>query len=401
MESPLYYILVALSLTSATISVIFLLVWLHLGRKPYALSWSVAFIAATAQWLSSLFSSAFPSPEAHWLTSNGLGLIVIVLGLLGHCQRTGFNLKAGGVWILAGVVYAAVGWTTLVQPHVGLRTGLVPLAATVSLFLSARIVLGHRKPPRPAEWATGLMMIIVGITQLAAATVAIMQGPVGDATMRNLYIHINFLTLPAGYTGLAMFVILMLASDLSEQMKEIAIRDQLTNLLNRRGFIEHGSLAYASARRSGRSLSVIMTDIDRFKQVNDEFGHAVGDNALRHFAEVLRYSRRAEDILARVGGEEFALVLPGTTIEDANRLADELCGRVEATPFRFNGRRLPLTASFGVATLSEKDTELGDMFLRADRALYRSKRDGRNRVDLESSQFFRTTNGRLEPATGR
>ena len=210
--------------------------------------------------------------------------------------------------------------------------------------------------------------------------------------------HINFLTLPACYSGLAMFVILMLASDLLEQMKEIAVRDQLTNLLNRRGFIEHGSLAFASAIRSDRTVSVIMTDIDRFKLVNDEFGHAAGDSALRHFAEVMRTGRRAEDVLARVGGEEFALILPGTTIEDAIQIADDLCRRVEISVFRFNGHRLPLTASFGVAGLSDKDKEIADLFLRADRALYRSKRDGRNRVDIESSQVFRATNGRLEPA---
>jgi len=285
------------------------------------------------------------------------------------------------------------------SPHVGLSTALVPFAAAVTLFISARIVLVHRVNPRPAEYAAAIMMIIVGATQLVAGGVASMQGVAGDEAWRSLYVHVNFLTLPAGYTGLAMFVILMLASDLLEQMKEVAIRDQLTNLLNRRGFIEHGNLAFASARRSNRPLSVIMTDIDRFKQVNDEFGHAVGDSALRHFAEVLRSTRRAEDILARVGGEEFALVLPGTDIEDAIRIADELCTRVEKTAFRVNGRRLPITASFGVAGLSGSDDELADMFLGADRALYRSKRDGRNRVDLESSQFFKASDGQLKPAS--
>jgi diguanylate cyclase (GGDEF)-like protein len=399
MTSPLYYILFALMLTCGTISIIFLMVWRFLGRKPYALSWAIAFMAATAQWTSHLIPDAFPSTEAQWLTMNGLSLLVVVMGILGHCQRTGYDLKPRLIWLVGGIVFGAVAWTTLVQPHLGLSTGLVPITAALSLFMSARIVLAHRARSRPAEIATAVMLVVVGLTQLVAGFVAVAQGPAGDAALRDLYVHINFLTLPAGYSGLAMFVILMLASDLSEQMKEVAIRDQLTNLLNRRGFIEHGTLAYASVRRSGRTLSVIMTDIDRFKQVNDEFGHAVGDQALRHFAEVLRTSRRAEDILARVGGEEFALVLPGTSIEDATRIADELCARVEASRFMVHGRRLALTASFGVAGLSEKDKELGDLFLRADRALYRSKRDGRNRVDIESSQFFKASNGRLEPAT--
>ena len=358
-------------------------------------------MASTFQWLTHLNKGWFPSIEAQLMTANGLALVVIVLGLIGHCQRTSYRLKATGIWIIAAAVYGLIAWARLYYQHVGLSTAIIPLVAAISLFLSTHIVLSHRRKSRPAEIATAGMMMIVGATQLVVTGVAIMQGAGGNPAWSELFLQINVLTLPAWYTGLAMFIVLMLASDLSEQMKEIAIRDQLTNLLNRRGFIEHGGLAFASARRSGRTLSVIMTDIDRFKQVNDEFGHAVGDSALRHFAEVLRGSRRSEDILARVGGEEFALVLPGTSIEDAIRIADELCTRVEKAVLRINGRRLPLTASFGVAGLSDKDGELADMFLRADRALYRSKRDGRNRVDLESSQFFKASNGRLEPAVNQ
>lgn len=400
MTNPLFYILVALTLTSATIAVIFLMVWWFLGRKPYAISWSLGFFAATLQWAFNLAADSFPSFEAYWLTVSGLALLLVVLGLIGHRQRTRCGPPSRWVWLGGAVVYAGIAWATIVHPHVGIRTALIPIAAAITLILSARIVIMHRVKPRPAEYAAAVMMLIVGATQLVAGTIAIMQGAGGDQAWQSLYLYVNFLTLPAGYSGLAMFVILMLASDLLEQMKEIAIRDQLTNLLNRRGFIEHGNLAFASARRSDRQLSVIMTDIDRFKQVNDEFGHAVGDAALRHFADVLRSARRAEDILARVGGEEFALVLPGTTIEDAIRIADELCSRVERTVFRTNGQRLPITASFGVAGLSKNDSELGDMFLRADRALYRSKRDGRNRVDLESSQYIKAANGQLEPAAG-
>ena len=108
-----------------------------------------------------------------------------------------------------------------------------------------------------------------------------------------------------------MFVIFMLASDIMEEMKEIAVRDQLTGLLNRRGFNEQAAQAYASARRANRPVSVIMTDIDRFKFINDEHGHAAGDSALCQFARILSAGRRTEDVLARVGGEEFALVLQG------------------------------------------------------------------------------------------
>ncbi len=133
--------------------------------------------------------------------------------------------------------------------------------------------------------------------------------------------------------------------------------------------------------------------------INDEFGHAAGDSALGHFARILAVGRRAEDVLARVGGEEFAIMLPGTGLESALKMADSLCALIEASPIKVGGNTLPMTASFGVATLSNSDTCLSDLILRADRALYRSKRSGRNRVDLESSQMMLALDGTLRPVS--
>ena len=399
MSNPIFYILVALTLTSAMISVIFYLAWKTLGEKPHAMSWSLAFLAATFQWAFNLGAPLFPTWEAYWLTVNGLALVMITLGLRGHCQRTHCTVLPENLWPYTGAVFAAIVWTTVVSKHVGISTALVPVAASISCFLTVPMIIRHREKTRPAEFAAAITIGVVGVSQLAAGVIAWLQGPLGDAALRALYVNVNFLTLPAGYTGMAMFVIFMMASDLSEEMKEIAITDQLTGTFNRRGLGENAARAYATARRTARPVSVVMTDIDKFKDINDEFGHSVGDTALIHFADILKERRRADDILARVGGEEFALILPGTVLEDAMRLADELCAKVEASPLQVDGARLPMTASFGVATLSDKDSCLTDIILRADRALYRSKRAGRNRVDLESSQMMLAIDGRLRPVT--
>ena len=395
--SPIFYILVALTLTSAMISVIFFLAWKMLGEKPYALSWAVAFFAATCQWIFNLAGGWFPDFETYWIAVNSFSLVVITLGIRGHCQRTQCKRLPQNLWPYAALVYGAIVWTTVVNPHIGISTAIVPGVAAVTLFMSAWMIVMHRDQTRPAEWAAATCLILFGITQLAAAGVAFLQGAAGDPAWRDLYLHVNFLTLPAGYTGSAMFVIFMLASDISEDMKEIAVRDQLTGLLNRRGFSEQGAQAYATARRANRHISVIMTDIDRFKFINDEHGHAAGDDALCHFARILSAGRRAEDILARVGGEEFALVLPGTDLESATKIADDLRDLVDSSPIRVEGHSMPMTASFGVATISKKDTCLTDIVVRADRALYRSKRAGRNRVDLESSQIMRAPDGTFKP----
>jgi diguanylate cyclase (GGDEF)-like protein len=400
MTSPVFYILVALALTSAMISVIFFMAWKMLGGKPYALSWAVAFLAATCQWSFNLASGLFPDWETYWIIVNTFSLVVITLGIRGHCQRTNCKSLPQNLWPWAGLVYAGVLWSTIFQPHIGISTAIVPGVGAMTLFGSAAMIVKHREVTRPAEWAAAIVMVLFGITQMAAAVVGLMQGAAGDPVYRDLYLHFNFLTLPAGYTGIAMFVIFMLASDILEEMKDVAVRDQLTGLLNRRGFNEQGARAYSIARRAGHPVSVIMTDIDRFKDINDELGHAAGDNALCHFARILAVGRRAEDVLARVGGEEFAIVLPGTGLESALKIADNLCILIETSPIKVDGNTLPMTASFGVATLSNSDTCLSDVILRADRALYRSKRSGRNRVDLESSQLMLALDGTLRPISG-
>ncbi len=397
LTSPVAYIVVALALNSAMLSVIFFLAWKTQGEKPYALNWSLAFLAATGQWTFNLVSHDFPSVETYWLTVNALGLVVITLGLRGHCQRTGCQLLPQNLWPYAAATYAAILWFTVVEPHIGLRTAILPTAAAITLFLSAAMIIRHREETRAAEYAAAITMMLFGLSQFAAAYAAILQGAAGNDAYRALYVNINFLSLPAGYTGVAMFVIFMLASDLSEQMKKIAAHDQLTGLLNRRGFGDQAAQAYATVRRIDRPVSVIMTDIDRFKDINDEFGHAAGDSAICHFAEILKDGRRAEDILARMGGEEFALVLPGADLKECNRIAESLCQRLQESPLNLEDEALAMTASFGVATLSLRDSCLTDAVVRADRALYRSKRAGRNRVDLESSQMMRCPDGTLKP----
>ena len=394
---PVSYILVASALISAMLSVIFFLAWKTQGQKPYALNWSLAFLAATGQWSSIIARSDFSSFETYWLAVNAFGLAAITLALSGHCQRTNCRILPRNLWPYVAAIYAVISWFTVIEQHVGLRTAILPTAGAISLLLSAVMIMRHRRKPRPAEWAAAITLLLFALSQFAAAYVAVLQGTSGDDAYRALYVNINFLSLPAGFTGMAMFVIFMLASDLSEEVKKIAANDQLTGLLNRLGLGDQAAQAFATARRIDRPVSVIMTDIDRFKDINDEFGHAAGDSAICHFANILKDGRRAEDILVRMGGEEFALVLPGADLNECNRIAESLCQRLAGSPLNLGDEALAMTASFGVATLSVKDSCLTDAIVRADRALYRSKRAGRNRVDLESSQLMRCPDGTLKP----
>ncbi|MGI9201130.1 MAG: GGDEF domain-containing protein [Woeseiaceae bacterium] len=394
--TPVGYIQAALGLVSLMIAIVFYMAWKTLGEKPWALRWSMAFTSLAIYWMAHLNAERFPSFETYWLTANAFGFATLTLALRGHCERTNCQYLPNNLWPVSILLFTGVMWTTLVSQNIGLSAAIFPVVGAVSLILASIMIIRHREKTRAAEWASAISMILFGISQIPYAVSIYKQGPEIEAVMEQMFVHPSVLLRPAGLVGMGMFVIFMLASDLYEDMKEIAVRDQLTKLFNRRGFGEQSAVAYSNARRTESTVSVIVADIDHFKSVNDEFGHGIGDEALQHFANLLSENRRAADIVARIGGEEFALVLPGTSIREATKIADELCIKMASSPMVSAGRQIVMTASFGVATISDQDASLTDVVVKADRALYRSKRAGRNRVDLESSQLMRSADGEIE-----
>lgn len=167
---------------------------------------------------------------------------------------------------------------------------------------------------------------------------------------------------------------------LEQALSKMAKTDPLTSLANRAQFFEHGELERYRANRYGHSLTVLMIDIDYFKQVNDTYGHAVGDQVLvmvtRHCSQLLRPT----DMMARIGGEEFAVVLSETNLEQACALAERLRVETAQQQVLFEGRNVFVTISIGVAQLRADDSTFDAVLRRADDALYQAKREGRNRV---------------------
>jgi two-component system cell cycle response regulator len=162
---------------------------------------------------------------------------------------------------------------------------------------------------------------------------------------------------------------------------EMALIDPLTGLYNQRYLMRH--LRGLMEGGKNRDLGVLMIDVDHFKTVNDEFGHATGDQALRAIADVLRGSTRVFDSLARYGGEEFVVVMPGSALDDALQAAERLRSAVEAAPFSWApGRNCRLTVSVGVATTEHHSGTPEALLRAADQALYAAKRAGRNRVEV-------------------
>lgn len=163
----------------------------------------------------------------------------------------------------------------------------------------------------------------------------------------------------------------------SESADKLAHTDELTGLYNRRAFYEYGNILVNHSKRNKEELSIILMDIDHFKNINDNFGHAAGDVTLEQIGKILKQRLRKSDIFARVGGEEFGMLLSASTSENAALLAEQLRRVIAETPVIFNEQSFSITASFGVAG---GVLDIDSLVKRSDAAMYQAKESGRNCV---------------------
>lgn len=165
-----------------------------------------------------------------------------------------------------------------------------------------------------------------------------------------------------------------------EEIYRMTIVDGLTNAFNKRYLVEVLDRELARAKRYDRPLSLLMLDIDHFKQINDRYGHLAGDHVLKELGMLIAGRIRSEETFARYGGEEFVLILPETPRQGAAELAEQIRQKIERHEFEFETERIPVQVSIGVASLESRQLE-GEAFVKiADENLYRAKRGGRNRV---------------------
>ena len=164
-----------------------------------------------------------------------------------------------------------------------------------------------------------------------------------------------------------------------EEIYRMTIVDGLTQIHNKRYLFEALDKELIRARRYDRQLSLLIFDIDYFKNINDQYGHLAGDYVLRELARIVQERIRRDEVFARYGGEEFVIALPETSLQGAVTLAENLRARVETHGFSFQGERIPVTISVGCAVLGEEKTA-ADLIQLADDKLYEAKRGGRNRV---------------------
>ena len=165
-----------------------------------------------------------------------------------------------------------------------------------------------------------------------------------------------------------------------EEIYTMTVTDGLTQIPNKRYLLEYLEREFSRARRYGRNLSCVMLDIDRFKHVNDEFGHLTGDYILKELARAIRRRIRREEMFARFGGEEFCIVLPESDHEAVCEFANTIRRLIEGHVFEFENSRIPVTVSVGIGHLTSDMKDPIELLKAADDQLYQAKRAGRNRV---------------------
>jgi diguanylate cyclase (GGDEF)-like protein len=165
------------------------------------------------------------------------------------------------------------------------------------------------------------------------------------------------------------------------ELHESTIRDALTGLYNRRHAMAVLKTETAKARRDpSRQLTIVILDLDFFKEINDEFGHLAGDGVLKRMARLAQERVRASDTFARIGGEEFAVILPDTSPEDAHGIAESIRQSIESETFEVADQQRTVTLSGGIATWSQDMSDMSELLRLADQRLYQAKSSGRNRI---------------------
>lgn len=372
--------IIALTVIAAMLAAVMLIAWRSFNHPQPAMVWAIAFAVATVQWLANLIFRLYASDSALFFALvAGLSCLSNALIAIGFIQRNRPETSIVPLLLAATAAALLIAATAAIVPHLGIRDAISLFFAGLMMVVSAANVSRSLKAATLPERSVELMLVLFAATDFGIAGLALGQGPAGHGDTLTLFRTVLVLLYPLAFIGVGIFSVFVLAADLAAKMQRLATADPLTGIYNRRGFEDSAERAIRNAQRQRQSLAVVVADIDNFKMINDRHGHNIGDRALRHFASRLERLVRRGDLIGRIGGEEFALLLVNTRAQDALEVVERIRRDIAAMPVD-GPPGLVMTASFGVTGLRPGDISLGQLLIRADRALYRSKVDGRDRV---------------------
>jgi diguanylate cyclase (GGDEF)-like protein len=362
---------------TAILGLLLILAWRSEQNSYALLWWGASYLLGAISF--ALLAARGVIPDVFSIeVANGLVLLTYAFLLSGARAFNGREtpvtafLVAPLIWLIAMRVPA-------IANDINLRIVVITTCQWGFIGLVVYEFWRERAEPLLSRWPA----IIVLLAQMAALSLRLPVVLVTSLTStEDFFRSPSFAVMTFGtvlYTITFAFLLLSMVKERGElRHKTAALVDSLTGLANRRAFLANADDFIARARES-EALTVMIADLDRFKTVNDRYGHAIGDRVLQLFADTVLRTLRATDLSGRLGGEEFAMLMPGTDAADAARIAERIRLRFAEAARSVGGHAVYATVSFGVASATAP-ARLTDLTAAADRALYRAKSEGRDRV---------------------
>ncbi|MEK9969833.1 MAG: GGDEF domain-containing protein [Ferrovibrio sp.] len=356
---------------------------IHRGMRGVGLWATGAQFIALGVLISFLYSSVLQG--GHTVLANFLmlsGFIVTWWGVDAFFGRRPSYRTGIGILVVATAVFAYF----VVTGNSRLR--IVFLLGCFALISGLRIYSMLREVSPATRFSQILSAVALGFqgTYYLVLGTAVFNLPATEKPLNQVSMYGWVFLIPMLLSIVVVFsVVLLLNQTIAGRLQETARRDPLTDALTRRAIEEVAVSELARSKRHALPLGLLLLDIDHFKLVNDQYGHAAGDAALRQFALAVRRCLRREDVFGRLGGEEFCALLPNTAVGGATQLAERIRQSIANLAVDAGGHSLSLKVSIGVAALSLPTDSWNDLVNRADRAMYAAKREGRNRVMVASA----------------
>ena len=354
--------------------------WQHRNVRS-AMFLSMSFGIGALALIVDFFQSILP-PAVGIFGTNIPYSICIMFFVAGVATRFGARVPKTFLLSVFAVSSAVLAWFTFVDPSILVRTHAANISVGFMLGGCA-LLLRHRKRNFLDTFIYGLLVLSCVQFMTRTAIVDYFWNVTTSVESYSTSPLALSLHLVVSFTSLAMAAALFVAMgmDIITTVEKKGETDGLTRLLNRRAFEEKAENKTREASESGLPLTLLVCDIDRFKRINDTYGHAAGDIVIQRFALALRDASRKSDVAGRIGGEEFCLLLPTANTELGLLLAQSIRTSFEAETYEELADCETLTASFGVAEMRRGES-YSELFARADGALYRAKENGRDRVEM-------------------
>jgi diguanylate cyclase (GGDEF)-like protein len=367
--------------TPALAGCLLLISWLQYRRQPALGVWAAGFF--TASIAAALIIVARGEIPNFFSIVVGNALLAVAYGILWCGARTFERKKVSVPLAVVGLLVWLVACS--ISPIYTRPEARASVMAAIGVCYTLLAVVELWRGRGDGVWRWPIIVIL-----LAHAASIPIHIPVAGAWRHPDSADVDLLTFmifEAAFVSICGAYLLggLVTNRISLSLQRTAMTDPLTGVTNRRGFFEIGERLLERARFGNEPLAIVMFDLDRFKGINDQFGHATGDEVLIAFCRLASAQLRPDDLFARIGGEEFATLLPNTALHDALRLAERVRAVIEGATHAVGEDVVRITVSVGVAPLNEGTAALDAFLSAADIALYRAKAAGRNRVELMSS----------------